>query len=88
MIMMMIDVDDDYSPFQILLFRVGVVFKKPKKTDDISLRHHRFSLEIKSEERGQKFHSDDVQYADLGSTSDLLCRVGIWPQPIRSTIQT
>ena len=53
-----------------------------------TFRHHRFSLEIKSEERGQKFHSDDVQYADLGSTSDLLCRVGIWPQPIRSIIQT
>lgn len=47
-----------------------------------------FSLEIKSEERGQKFHSDDVHYADLGSTSDWSCRVGIWPQPIRSTIQT
>ena len=54
MIMMMIDVNDDYS-------------------------HHWFSLEIKSEERAQKFHSDDVHYADLGNISDWLCRVGIWP---------
>ena len=45
--------------------------------DNISRRLHWFSLEIKSEERAQKFHSDDVHYADLGSTSDWLCRVGI-----------
>ena len=88
MIMMMIDVDDDYSPFQILLFRVGVVVNLPKKTDNISRRLHCFSLEIKSEEREQKFHSDDVDYADLGITSDWSCRGEIWPQPIRSTIQT
>ena len=85
MIMMMIDVDDD--TFQILLFRVGVVVNLPKKTDNISRRHW-FSVEIKSEERAQKFHSDDVDYADLGITSDWSCRGGIWPQPIRSTIQT
>ena len=80
-IVMMIDADDDYSPFQIILFRVVVVFNLPKKTDDVSRRHHWFSLKIKSEERGQKLHSDDVHYADLDSTSDWLCRVGIWPPP-------
>ena len=82
----MIDVDDD--TFQILLFRVGVVFNLPKKTDDISRRLHWFSVEIKCEERAQKFHSDDVHYADLDSTSDWSCRVGMWSQLIRSTIQT
>ena len=81
MIMMMIDANDDYSLFQILLFRV-------EKTDDISQLHRLVSLEIKSEERAQKFHSDDVHYADLGSTSDWSCHVGIWPQPIRRSIQT
>jgi len=37
-----------------------------------------------SEQRAQKFHTDDVHYPDLGSASDWLCREGIFFQAIRS----
>ena len=40
-----------------------------------------------SEQRAQKFHTDDVYYPDLGSGSDWSCRERNLLQPIRSTTQ-
>ena len=45
---------------------------------------HWFPREITSEKRAQKFHTDECQYLDLGSTSDCSCRVGNLLKPIGS----
>ena len=50
----------------------ALLFKWLEKTADISRRHHRFPLEMTSEKRAQKFHTDDASPADLGSASDWL----------------
>ena len=37
-----------------------LLFNQPEKTADISRRHQRFSRQMTSEKRAQKFHTDDV----------------------------
>ena len=41
-----------------------------------------------SEERMQKFHTDDVQLLDLGRASDWLKQIFLGARPIRSTTQS
>ena len=71
--------------------RCQKIFKFVRKTSLrkqlISRHHHWFPLETMSEERAQKFHTDDVSLPRSGSTSDWLCRVANLLQPIRSISQ-
>ena len=66
---------------------LSICFLPSLKTADTSQRHHWFSREMTTEERAQKFHTDEAHYPDLGSASDWSCHVGNLPQPIRSTTQ-
>ena len=67
--------------------------KKTKEKRKISLRKQPTLHEIAtwvpckttSEERAQKFHTDDVHYPDLGSACDWLKENSLPAQPIRST---
>ena len=58
------------------------------KTADISRRHHWFPSEMRSEERGQKFHTDDVSLVRSGyGASDWLKQISPAARPIRSATQ-
>ena len=57
---------------------------QPKKTADISQRHHWFPLEMTSEKRPQKFHIDDASLLRSGWCSRLVENLH---HPIRTTTQ-
>ena len=71
--------------------RCHEIFKFVRKTSlrkqPISWHHHWFPLETMSEERAQKFHTDDVSLPRSGSASKWSCRVANLLQPIRSVSQ-
>ena len=60
-------------------FLLSICFSPSLKTADTSQRHHWFSREMTTEERAQKFHTDEAHYPDLGSASDWSCHVGNLP---------